>query len=157
MKKVLSLLFILFCTGTIYAQSADVITEILQSEEVSFGQVCYLSAVYQGLVSDDASYQEAIDALYDIHQIPERYYETTSVPMANLAFIYAQMWDVKGGLMFRITKGSPRYAFRQLKFDGIIADTIEPAKTVSGWEALNIYTNCDFKYGNQEISPADES
>ena len=41
-------------------------------------------------------------------------------------------------------------------FDGIIADNIEPAKIVSGWEALNIYTNCDFIYGKQEISPADE-
>jgi len=157
MKKVLSLLFVLFLAGTVYAQSADVITEILQSEEVTFGQVCYLSAVYQGFVEDDATYEEAINALYEVNQIPERYYESIAVPMANLAFIYAQMWDVKGGIMFKITKGSPRYAFRQLKFDGIIADNIEPAKIVSGWEALNIYTSCDFKYGKQEISPADES
>ena len=57
MRKVLSFLFIM-CVGTFaFAQSAEVVTDILESDEVTYGQVCYLSAVHQGLISDDADYR----------------------------------------------------------------------------------------------------
>ena len=56
MRKVLSILIILFIGGFAFAQSAEVVTDILNSDEVTYGQVCYLSAVHQGLISDDADY-----------------------------------------------------------------------------------------------------
>lgn len=155
MKKVLSFLFTVCLAVSVYAQSADVITEILESPKVTFGQVCYLSAVSQGLVEEDASYDDSINALYELGQIPQKCFDTQEVPMANLAFIFAQAWNVKGGIMYTITHGSPRYAFKQLKRDGIIATNIDPSKIVSGWEALSIFTNCSFVYGKMELSAAD--
>lgn len=152
LKKIIIILSVFFVTITVHAQSADVISEILDSEEVTFGQVCYLSAVQQGFITDDASYEDAINSLYERRQIPERYYEDSVVPMANLAFIYARMWNVKGGLFFRIFKGAPRYAFKQLKADGIIADYINPTSIATGVEALNIYTTCAFTYGNEQFT-----
>lgn len=152
MKKILSILFVLFIAGSVYAQSNEVITEVLKAEEVSFGQVCYLSAVYQGLVQEDASYEDSIKALYNAKQIPAISYETDSVAMVNLAFIYAQMWNIKGGIMYRATNGSPRYAFKQMKADGVIAEYIAPSHIVSGYEALSIFTACNFKYGKQVIN-----
>ena len=134
-----------------FAQSAEVVTDILESDEVTYGQVCYLSAVHQGLISDDADYSEAIDVLYDKGQIPEDVSEYDSVFMANLAYIYAQIWpNMKGGLMFRLTKGSPRYAFKQFKSDGVISDKADPKSIVSGSEALNILTACMMEYGINE-------
>ena len=46
MRKVLSILFILLAGGFAFAQSADVVTDILETDEVTYGQVCYLSAIH---------------------------------------------------------------------------------------------------------------
>ena len=71
--------------------------------------------------------------------------------MQNLAYIYLQMWpDIKGGLFYKLTKGSPRYAFKQLKTDGIISDDADPNSFVSGREALSILTACMVAYGGDE-------
>ena len=54
MKKIISLVFALFLVLSAYAQSADVITDILETEEVTFGQVSYLTAVQMKVVDDSA-------------------------------------------------------------------------------------------------------
>lgn len=151
MRKLIFTLVVLFIGGFAFAQSADVVTEILSTDEVTYGQVCYLSAVHQGLIDDSADFSEAVSVLYSKGQIPEDVGEYDSVYMANLAYIYAQIWpNIKGGLMFRLTKGSPRYAFKQLKSDGIFSDKADPGAYVSGAEALNILTACMMEYGSDE-------
>ena len=65
MKKIISLVFALFLGLSVYAQSADVITDILETEEITFGQVCYLTAVQMKVIDDSASYDDAITALYE--------------------------------------------------------------------------------------------
>ena len=158
MKKFLFALFTLVFTGVLYAQSSRVVTDILNSKSVTFGQVCYLSAVNQGFVNDNASFGECINVLFENDQLPIVVNEMTPVVMVDLAFLYAKIWHVKGGLMYRITNGSPRYAFKQLKSDGVIAKNSDPSDFVSGAEALNILTTCMFTYGGMtldNISDAD--
>ena len=62
MKKILTLLFALFLALSAYAQSADVITEIPATEEVTFGQISYLTAVQMNIIDDDASYAGMVRA-----------------------------------------------------------------------------------------------
>lgn len=151
MKHIFSVLLVLFVGGLVFAQSADVVTEILGTEEVTYGQVCYLSAIHQGIISEDASYDDAVEALLARGQLPEDVGSYDSVFMANLAFIYAQIWpNIKGGLMFRLTRGSPRYAYKQFKADGVIPDNSDPNEIVSGTQALNILTSCMLEYGSDE-------
>lgn len=151
MKKLFCLISVLFVTGCLYAQSADVVTSILETEEVNYGQVCYLSAIHQNLIEEDASYSDAVKALYDEGQLPELVDPYSIVYMANLSFIYMQIWpEVKGGLMYRITNGSPRYAFKQLSADGVLPPMADPKAIVSGREALNILTACMSTYGSVE-------
>ena len=153
MKRIIALLVLLFATGLVFAQSADVVTDILVADEVTYGQVCYLSAIHQGLISEEADYDQAVEVLYNLGQIPEDVATYDSVVMANLAFIYAQIWpQMKGGLMFKLTKGSPRYAFKQFKTDGVISENAQPDSVLSGVEALNILTSCMMQYGGSDES-----
>ena len=71
------------------------------------------------------------------------------VPYVNLSYIYAQTWNIKGGIMYRIFKSAPRYAFKQLKYDGILEKKIDPSRIVTGKEAIEIFNKCKIKYGNQ--------
>ena len=156
MKRIFLFLVVLFVGSVVFAQSADVVTEILGAEEATYGQVCYLSAIHQGLISDDASYEEAVEVLFSRGQIPENVSAYDSVYMANLAFIYMQIWpNIKGGLMFSLTKGSPRYAFKKLKSDGVISQNADPNQIVSGRDALNILTTCMIEYGIDESMDMD--
>jgi len=151
MKKLIVAIFSLFLLSSVYAQSSEVITDILNSKQVTFGQVCYLSAVHQGYIDETASYTDAIEVLYRKHQIPRIVYQDTVVPMVNLAYIYSKMWNINGGLFYRIFHGAPRYAFKQLKADGIIPANTDPNKIVSGEDALNIYTACSIEYGKMKL------
>ena len=147
---------VLFVGTLAFAQSADVVTDILKSDEATYGQVCYLSAIHQGIISEDASYEDAVNALLNRGQIPGNVSAYDSVFMANLAFIYVQIWpNIKGGLMFSLTNGSPRYAFKKLKSDGVISENTDPKEVVSGAEALNILTACMMEYGADECMDMD--
>ena len=151
MKKIVILLLALFLSLSAYAQSADVITEILSTEEVTFGQISYLTAVQMNIIDDDASYEDAVTALYEGGYIPYVEDADSPVPAVDLAFLYSKLWKIKGGLMYRITKGSPRYAFRQFQADGIISSNVDPSNYISGAKALSIYTSCINKYSDFDM------
>ena len=144
-------MFFVFGTFFCFAQSNEKISEILESTQVTYGQICYISASAQGFIEDDASYQDAVQALYDNNQIKSMIYEEELIPLVNVAFVFSQIWSVKGGLMYKLTKGSPRYVFKQLKSDGIIEKTKDPTAIISGKEALSLYTTCASFYGNESI------
>ena len=151
MKKIITLIFGLLLSLSVYAQSADVITDILETKEATFGQVCYIAAVQQNLIEEYATYDDAVQALYENQIIPSLEEASAPIPAVDLAYIFARLWNVQGGLMFRITKGSPRYAFKQFQSDGIIDSEADPAKYVTGAKALSIYTSCVNKYSGFDM------
>ena len=145
------LIVILLAGGLAFTQSADVITDLLESDKVSFGQVSYLAAVQMNLLDENESYENAVKALVDNDIIPDLEEADTPIPLVDIAYIYSKLWDVKGGLMYRLTKGSPRYAFRQFQSDGIISSDADPAWLVSGAKALSIFTSCVNKYSGFDM------
>lgn len=151
MKKMSILLLAIFMSFSVFAQSADVITEILEADQATYGQVCYLSAVQQQFVADNASYDDAIYALRSEGQIKEIINSDVLIKARDAAAIFASMWDIEGGLMFRISKGSPRYAFKQLQSDGVIPSSKDPAENLSGADVLKMYTACVKKYSDFNI------
>ena len=54
--------------------------------------------------------------------------------------------------MYRVTKGSPRYVFKQFQRDGIIKSTIDPSELISGSDALSIYTACVSTYSDFDMA-----
>ena len=148
MKKIFLFFFGLFISLSAYSQSQDVITEILESSEATFGQVCYISAVMQSLVSDDSSYDDAVQAVYENEQLPYITESSQPLPLIDAAYLFSFMWDIKGGLMYKITNGAPRYVFKQFQADKIIPYDAEPNQIVSGIEIMRMFTSCEKKYGD---------
>lgn len=148
MKKIFLIVFGLFISISAYSQSQDVITEILESSEATFGQVCYISAVMQSLVSDDSSYDDAVLAVYENEQLPYITESSQPIPLIDAAYLFSFMWDIKGGLMYKITNGAPRYVFKQFQADKIIPYDAEPNQIVSGIEIMRMFTSCEKKYGD---------
>ena len=103
-------------------------------------------------VSTIEKLNSSIASLQKKGQLPDSVVSTDSIPAVDAVYIFTKIWDIKGGLMYRITKGSPRYAFRQFQSDGIIDSTLEPNNLISGEKLLQIYTSCSSKYGSYDLS-----
>lgn len=151
MKKYFTCIFALLFSVMIYAQSSEVITEILESKEATFGQVCYFIATQQDLIDENDSFTQAIQVLYNEGQIPHIIHSDTPIPLVDVAFLFAQAWNVKGGLMYKLFNGAPRYAFKQLKSDGIIPKNKYPRTIVSGRQILDMFTSASLVYGNMKL------
>ena len=103
------------------------------------------------IIDDDDSYDDAVAALYEGGYIPFVEETDSPVPAVDLAYLYSRLWNIKGGLMYRITNGAPRYAFKQFQADGVLSSKQEPSDIVSGAKALSIYTSCVKKYSDFDI------
>lgn len=132
----------------VFGQSADVITELLDAQQATYGEVCYLSAVQQNFVDEKATYEEAIYVLRTEGQIDDLIDANSPITAKDTAYIFAKMWDIDGGLMYRLSGGSPRYAFKQFQADGVVASTVDPSQILSGSAVLRMYTASLKKYGD---------
>ncbi len=150
MKKMFILPAVFALSLAAYTQRADVVTRLIGADTATYGEVCYLSAVYQGFVDENASYDDAFHALVQKGQANSRADVNGAVTLQELSRLMAKMWDIKGGLMYRATKRSARYAFRQFKVDGVLSATADPSEKASGSDVLNMYTACLRKYGGAE-------
>ena len=150
MKKMFILPAVFALSLAAYAQRADFVTRLIGADTVTYGEVCYLSAVHQGFVDENASYEAALRSLVQRGQVVPSIDVNGAVPLQELSRLMAKMWDIKGGLMYRATKRSARYAFRQFKVDGVLSATADPSEKASGSDVLNMYTACLRTYGGAE-------
>ncbi len=151
MKKIISVLFIVLFSGAMFAQSADVITEILNSEHATIGQAAYICAVEQNLVQDYSTYDDAVDALISAGFLKENDSSSDLLTYGKTAYLFAKEWSVQGGVMYSLTNGSQRYAFKQLVADGVIPAETDPASLMSGTDFLSLYSVCLEQYSDFDI------
>ena len=97
LKRIFCLVFFVFSLN-IYSQSAEFITELLGAEKVTYGQVAYLVAVHENLVSEKASYIDSMNALYQEKLLLDKVVPSEFVNYKDLSYFFAKLWDVKGGL-----------------------------------------------------------
>ncbi len=126
-----------------WGQSADRITEILNSETVTYGQISYLAASYLGLISEDASNEDAVDALISNNIVKAKHMEDAenAIPLDNLCYICCASWYIVDSINYNIFK-NPYYAWKELKALKYIPTKYNKEKTLNGYEALNVITRC---------------
>lgn len=126
-----------------WAQSAERITDILNSETITYGQASYLAASFLDLVSESASEQEAMDALVDNGMIKAKHLgsEDAPIPLDRFCNICCSTWYIVDSISYSLLK-TPYYAWKEMKAFKYIPTTYTKEKTISGYEALNIVTRC---------------
>jgi hypothetical protein len=62
------------------------------------------------------------------------------ITMAGLSYLLMNVFNIKGGLMYRLAK-IPRYAYRELKSLGYISGDVYSNQKVSGGQFLQILEN----------------
>ncbi|HAK69576.1 MAG TPA: hypothetical protein DEO40_02750 [Treponema sp.] len=142
MKKIFVLAaLLLLAVSSVCAQSADRLTALIESEKVTYGQVCYFAAMARDMIDEKSSDEAAFRALVSAGYLPKKAEADSAVTLAQVAGVCSMAWDIKKSLFFKISK-SPRYAFKQLQALGIISPSADPSSTVTGHQAVNIITAC---------------
>ena len=148
LKKIFISAVIFLFSSFAFSQSADFVSNILESPQVTFGQIGYLVAVYQNFVPESATEDEAMASLFNAGQIQGVIDSSKIIRYDEAAFLFSKIWKINGGLFFRLTKANPRYAFRQLRADGVIPKNADPSNSPSGVQILNMFTAGNLKYGD---------
>ncbi len=155
MKKRLIFLFsMIFTAMAIHAQSADCISELLETQKATMGQVSYLCASHLGIIEESASYEEALTAMKEAGVIrnSKRITINTPVRMGQFTLILSKCWNIQESLFYKLLKNK-RYAFMQCKALGIIPTSTTSVKIVTGREVLNYVTICNEMFPDGGLEP----
>lgn len=127
-----------FC---LFSQSFDRITQILDSEKITAGQLSYLAATYMKAVDERADEKAAFDKLKEMGFFAENDSFDMTVSLKKVCAVFARAADIKGGLMYKLTKKSERYAYKEFLARGYIPANSDPSMHVSGVNAVALFNS----------------
>lgn len=118
------------------AQSAEKISALLKTQQITKGQAAYLAATFKNLVGD-ASEEDAFKILSENKYFSEKESCDELITLGKVSALFAKAVELKGGLFYSITHNS-RYSYRELKAKGILPSEADPSFKVSGRDAIVI-------------------
>lgn len=142
MKKYFLGIFILLAIQLgAFSQSFSRLSQIIDTQEITNGQAAYFVGTYLGTVRENATDTEAFETLKAAGYFADGVTADSKIQLKNLCAVYAKAADVKGGMMFSLSKKSPRYAFKEFKAKGWLPANADPSRTVSGINAIGLFNS----------------
>ena len=120
-------------------------TDVLKSSKVTLGQACYFFATASENVKEDISYEKAVDYFKERSVLSSSCTENDSADFASLALLANDVFEIDGSLCLSLFN-SGRYAYRQMKADGIFTRHDDPALIPDGRKFFSVLTRCLDKY-----------
>lgn len=124
-----------------FSQSAERISVLIEEQSITNAQASYLAASYLGLIQDEDSDSDAFNKLLDSGYFKSGEVENSLITYSTLAYIYTKALDIKGGLFYSLFP-SKRYAFNELKAQGIIPANCDPSDKVTGRDSITVFSLC---------------
>jgi hypothetical protein len=133
----LTLVVLLLVGGVAVAQSNEIIDQMLEAEQATFGQAAYIAFIGAGEAPEDASIEEVYQSIswsdWKLEQMPME----EPITLGEFSYLVMENLGISGGLMYRMIPG-PRYAAREFEYLDFFLGNGSPYRTVSGQEVLHI-------------------
>jgi len=126
----------LFAISQPYAQSAQVIDQMLSSKSLTFADACYLAGIMNGKVEDDTSINDALEMFRYVKGI-EKAKPTDLIRYDVFAALIMDAGKIKGNIWYNLYK-TPHYAFRYIKMEGLVGEATPPSSNVAPRDAIAI-------------------
>jgi hypothetical protein len=123
--------------GVAVAQSNEVIDEILDQEQATFGQAAYIAFLAAGEAPEDASVEEVYEGIAWTDWNLDQKGVDDPVTLGEFSYLVMENLGIQGGLMYRMIPG-PRYAARELEYLDFFLGSGSPNRAVSGQEMLHV-------------------
>ncbi|MBQ5999399.1 MAG: hypothetical protein IJL70_08020 [Treponema sp.] len=141
-KKLFSMLIFLFVALYANAQSSQKVSELLETKVLNKGQASYLVATYMNLVQEEASYEDAFNALAEKNLFSSAENFEQPVTLSKVSLLCMNAVGLKGGLFYTIFHNG-RYAFRELKARTILPNTVDPDMKIDGADLIALINGCE--------------
>lgn len=127
-------------TCVVTAQSNELIDVILEEEFASVGSAAYVILAAAGSIDDMTSPQEAYGLATRNGWLSEEKGAGDPITFGEFSHLLMQSFGKGGGLMYLIFPG-PRYAAREIVYQGWSAENKGPADFISGEFMLRVTGN----------------
>ena len=139
MKRLLIFFTLCILIGRVSAQVGGRLTQIVNTEQATYGQASYIAAVSAGLAQDTDSYERCFEILKEENCTSARHSLKDSITVKYFADMLCKTFSVNNSVAYRFVR-VPRYAYKQLKAAGVIPDNYYPNRILSGSEMMNTLT-----------------
>jgi hypothetical protein len=134
MKKFFAVIFFGILCFPLFAQTAAELEELLKTQAVNYGQAARFAleaANAANLKDHQAAYSFAAERAW----LPKKVQAGDAARLDGISLLLMCSFNVKGGLMYSITK-SPHFAYNELIYKDVIQGAADPSMTVSGEQLL---------------------
>ena len=129
---------IMFFSGSIlFAQSNEIIDDVLSQKELSCGNGAYLILTASGKISEDSTTEEALAFLKEKKWIKKDRTIVDAMSLGEYSLAVMKSFSLTGGLMYTLFP-SGRYASRELGYKGYIRRDQGAYRSVRGTEAISL-------------------
>jgi hypothetical protein len=146
----LILLGMMLCSVPAFAQTAERLDAILDTERVSFVQAAAVILPAAGLLDPEAGEIRAFAAAAS--WFPSRAERDSPITMGELSYLVMRSFRLTGGFMYALFPG-PRYAYRALAWRRLLPPNPDPARFLTGEELLHITGRVLSLAGDEEAVP----
>lgn len=137
MKRVMLVSIFIMIGIYAYSQSNEFVDRLLETDSVNYGQAAYLVLVASDNLGEDADEARAFELLQNFGWAADSLTAGQVIDLKGYSFLLMQAFGLPGGLMYMLFP-SPRYAYRQLVSSLVIQGRSDPAKLVSGEQAIRM-------------------
>ena len=142
MKKILLGIVFAFVTGcSIFAQSSERLSALLDSQTATCAQSSYLAAFYANLIDEEGTDLQAFEALKSAGYFSSDVEADSEITVSQLSFVYMKALDLKGGLFYTLFP-SKRYSYKELKAKDVLPKETDPSMKLSGRDTIDIFNAC---------------
>ena len=143
MKNIILTSFLLLCAALhapLYAQTADFVQTLLETQTVSNAQAARFVLEAAGRVSGssygDTSAQDALRFAIGKNWLPQADAQD-AISLGNLSHLIMRAFGLRGGPMYSLFHGA-HYSYREMVYKDLIQGRSDPSMTVSGYTMLLI-------------------
>jgi hypothetical protein len=132
--KPLAVLVLAVLSGPLFAQTADKIEALLNNPAIGWSVAAQfvLEASEKTVIADPAA---AFRFAAEKKWLPKKAVPDGTARLDGIALLLVQAFDIKGGIMYSLTKSS-HHAYRELVYRDVIQGKTDPAMAVSGEDLL---------------------
>ncbi len=144
-KKSVVFLFLFVPVIGLFAQSNQLIDELLQQDEALLGHTAYLVLTAAEIIPDDAAVADAIDFLQSSSIKMGRLSLDKPVFAGEFSYLTMHFFKIEGGILYTLFPGS-RYGLREMVYKGFLDNSVTMFQYLPGQQIVQIVGDVTRRY-----------
>lgn len=145
MKKLVVFLLLAAPSIGTYAQSNQLIDELLQQDKALAGHTLYLVLTAAEVIPADATLADALDFIESSSIKTGRFSPGKPVPAGEFSYLTMYFFEIKGGVLYTLFPGA-RYGLREMVYKEFLDNSVTMFQYLSGQQIVQVVGDVARRY-----------